>query len=53
MERSLEVLDGVELDTLRAQQFDRSARISSAGVVVEDDFFHIADPPTRFSRASL
>ncbi len=44
MERSFEILDGVELDALRAQQLQRTARISSARVVIQDDLAHGATP---------
>jgi hypothetical protein len=45
MERGLEILDGVELDTAGAQQLQRAARIASARVVVEGYLPHLADSP--------
>jgi hypothetical protein len=44
MERGFEILDGVELDALRAQQLQRPARISSARVVIQDDLAHVVSP---------
>ncbi len=53
MQRSFEILDGVELDTLRAQQLQRTARISSARVVIQDDLVHGATPTDFSRRAAL
>jgi hypothetical protein len=35
IERLLQILDGVELDTALAQDLDRATRLASAGVVIE------------------
>ena len=44
MERSFEILDGVELDALRAQQLQRPARVTSTRVVIQDNLAHVATP---------
>ena len=47
MERSFKIFYDVELDTLRAQQLQRAARIPSARVMIQRHLFHGCGFPPR------